>query len=620
MPNDDALDRLEKTLNAKGTSTDIRRSSLHERASHTKKGWVHHEQTSPDRPRGKFGTLEWVFIASIAFFIVAAAVSGLLFISGNNTVSTRNVDIVVSGPNEIGAGETLPLQVVVTNRNAVPMQLTDLIMEFPDGTRSDVDLAVELPRIRESVGTIEPGESINRTIRARVFGEAGSDVVVKASAEYRVPSSNAVFVAETTYLAKINKSPATIVVSAFKEAVSGQSISFTVSVSSNAPELLKDVLLLAEYPPGFAFTSSTPGPSAGSAAWSLGDIEPGGERSITIHGVFTGEDGDERVIRFSAGSRRAGRDDAITAPLASSSATVSVTKPFLSAVLALDGSVSPEQIIKRGEEVRGDIRWTNNLPVRAQDVEIELAMHGAIIDKSKVRGDQGFFRSGNQTILWSKETMPKLGDVSPGHSDIASFSFATLPAASGFFKNPELTFTVTVRARRLSESNVPEVVQSTASTHVVVATDLALRTGLVRGSVFSDTGPVPPKVDTETTYTVLWTVSNSSNAVANSAVSAILPSYVRWVGAISPANESVAYNPVGGIVTWNIGDLSENESKTLAFQIGITPSLSQVSSSPNLVTNQRVSGFDRFARITTEAAASPVTTSSLVGQGGVVVP
>lgn len=618
MPNDDALERLEKKL-AGEASEGVRRSPFVGKTNNAPRMWKPLARP-PGKPKRRWSLLEIVFLASAAFFIIAAGISVLLFMSGSNTISTKNVDIAISGPTEIGAGETLTLQVVVSNRNTVPMQTADLVLEFPDGTRSDADISVELPRVRESFGTIEPGESINRTIRAVVFGEAGSDIVVKASVEYRIPSSNAVFVGETSYLAKINKSPASIIVETLKEAVSGQSVSFTVSISSNAPETLKDILLLADYPPGFSFTSSSPTPETGSAAWSLGDIEPGGKRSVTIHGMFTGEDGDERVLHFTAGSRRPGRDDMIAAPLATGSATVSITKPFLSASLALNGSVSSEHTILRGKEIRGDIRWSNNLPVRAQDVEIDLAIQGAILDRSKVEGERGFYRSANQTITWSKETLAQFADVPPGDSGVVSFTFATLPASSGFFKNPELSFTVTVRARRLSETNVPEVVQSSVSTHAVVATDLSLRANLTRSGIFSETGPVPPKADTETTYTVVWTASNSSNAVANGTVSAVLPSYVRWVGTVSPSNASVSYNPIGGIVTWNLGDLSENSSDTVAFQIGITPSLSQVGTTPNLVTNQRISGFDRFARITTEGATPSLTTGAFTGQSGAVVP
>lgn len=618
--NDDAIERLSKKLSAKNVSDGVRRSPLAERGSHARHEW----SPAPQNPRRKsprrFGAFELLFGVSAVFFIIAAFVSVLLFVSGNNTVSTRNVDVAVSGPTEIGAGETLSLQIVVTNRNAVPLELADLIVEFPEGTRSDADVSVELPRIRESLGTIEAGESINRTVRAVVFGESGSDLAVQASVEYRVPSSNAVFVSDTTYLTKLNKSPASIVVDVLKEAVSGQSFSFTVSVFSNAPDTLRAMLLLVEYPPGFSFISSTPVPVSGTAAWNIGDIEPGGKRSITIKGMFAGEDGDERVLRFTAGSKKEGRDDVIAAPLATGTGTVTVAKPFVSISLALDGSVSSEQVVERGREIRGDIRWTNNLPVRVQDVEIELAMNGAILDRSKVKAEQGFFRSGNQTITWSKETQPKLADVAPGVSDVASFTFSTLPQTGGLFRNPELNLIVTVRARRLSESNVPEVVESTAKVHVSVATDLILSSILSRGTVFTESGPIPPKADTESTYTVQWIASNSTNAVANASVSAVLPSYVRWVGATSPSGADISFNPVGGIITWNIGDVSEGGSKTAAFQIAITPSISQVGTAPTLVGNQRIYGFDRFSRTNREGSAPSLTTDSFSAQNGRVAP
>ena len=130
--------------------------------------------------RGRFSIVEILFAGSLTFFVVAVVASSLLLFSCNNTVSTKNVDIRVTGPTEIDAGNTVSLQVVVTNRNAVPMELTDMIVEFPPGTRSDVDVTRELPRIRESIGTISPGESINRTMRAIAFGEADTDFVVKA--------------------------------------------------------------------------------------------------------------------------------------------------------------------------------------------------------------------------------------------------------------------------------------------------------------------------------------------------------------------------------------------------------------------------------------------------------
>ena len=103
-------------------------------------------------------------------------------------------------------------------------------------------------------------------------------------------------------------------------------------------------------------------------------------------------------------------------------------------------------------------------------------------------------------------------------------------------------------------------------------------------------------------------------------VSASLPSYIKWTGLISPANAPVTYNPVGGIVTWTIGDIPENQSKTVSFQVAFTPSISQVGQLPTVVGDQRINAFDRFARSLIDGGAPSLTTVSASTQNGIVVP
>lgn len=624
MTDDDALERLSKKLDSKTPFDGVKRARLFSRSKNSPKKWqVTSEAPRPKRkPVFRMKTLEIFFVVSLVFFLGAVGIASYMLFSGSNTVSTKNVDVQVTGPTEIGAGSTLSLQVVVTNRNSVPMQLTDLIVEFPKGTRSDKDISRDLPRIRESIGTIEPGASINRTIRATIFGTAGSDLSIRASAEYRVPSSNGVFVADTVYVAKINQSPAAITIDALKEAVSGQMATFTVTVGSNAPKVLSDVVLVATYPPGFTFDSSSPNPVAGSAAWSLGDIEPGGKRTITVRGVFTGEDGDSRVVHFTAGSKKAGTDDQIVAPLATSDMALTITKPFISVRLGfLNGDIEETRIIRRGNEVAGSITWINNLPVRVQNVQITLALNGTILDRGSVKAQGGFYSSNNTSILWSKATNPVLADVAPGGSQTLTFSFNTIPESGGTFRNPELSLKVDVEGQRQSETNVPATVRSTASANLLVATDLKLLATLSHeNGSYTNTGPIPPKADKETTYTVLWKSVNSLNGLANVSVSAVLPSYVRFISNSASAN--VSYNPSSRVVTWTVGDLSAAQSKNASFQIGLTPSLSQVGTLPQVIGNQRIYGFDRFVNGGVEGTAEPLTSISAYAspERGIVVP
>jgi hypothetical protein len=618
MPDKSALERLEKKLDDRTNAPEIKRTGFFGKQSVASEGW----KAAPERPEGRrrrrMRGIEMVFIGSLVFFVVAGVGATLLFFSGTNTVSTRNVSIAVSGPTSIRAGDSVSLQMVVTNRNSVPMQLTDLVVEFPSGTRSEADVSVELPRIRESLGTIAPGESVNKTVTARIFGTAGTDATVNVSVEYRVPSSNAIFHSETVYTAPISESPASITVVGLTEAVSGQSTTMTVTVTSNVTTVLSKMLLVATYPPGFAFTSSSPAPATGSAVWNLGDIEPGGKRTITVNGAFTGDDGEKRVVHFTAGAASTATPGTVAAPLATADTEFSIAKPFVGATLTLDGDPSATHITKRGGPIRADIRWANNLPTKIQDLDIEVKLNGAILDRTSVQPLKGFFRSSDNTVIFSAQNDPSFADVAPGTSGVASFTFASLPPGA-VFRNPEIDLAVTVTARRLSDKNVPETITSSASAVAEVATDLAVQSSLSRGT-FSNTGPVPPKADTETTYTVTWVVSNSSNAAANASVSAVLPSYVRFTGVTTPG-EPITYNAVGGIVTWKIGDLAEQAVRTASFQIGVTPSVNQVATVPTIVSDQRASALDRFTGTQTEATAPSLSTQSgTTFQMGNVVP
>jgi len=604
-PKDDALERLDKKLGDSASSTEINRTKLYPKSTGAPNAWDPTPGKSVAARVSKMKPLELLFIGSIVFFLAALLIATLLFFAGNNTVSSKNVDIRITGPSEIGAGSTLSLQVVVTNRNAVPMELTDLVVEFPDGTRSALDVSLELPRTRESLGTIESGKTVNRTVRAVLFGLQGEDFPVKATVEYRVPSSNAVFVAEATHTIRLNESPAAISVDALTETVSGQKATFTVTVRSNSPELLKDMLLLASYPPGFVFDSSSPAP-LGRSAWALGDIEPGGERKVTITGTFTGEEGESRVMHLSAGNRKEDDEDTIAAPLAVADLSLTVTKPFISVELALKGSTASTHVISRGEEVTGTIRWINNLPVRVQNVNVTLTLNGQILDRFKVRASQGFYNSNTSSITWDRSTDPDLVDVAPGESGVQEFTIAALPQSAGEFKNPEILLSVSVNGSRLSEMNVPEAVQASASAKAVVATTLELgrSVGFVGGAL-------PLKAGSESTLLITWQVSNSGNAVADAKVTATLPLYVTF----KEGAEGIAYTATDRTVTWTVGDIEAGGSRSRSFQVSVVPSVSQVGASPNLVTGHSIRALDRFARTDITRMANDLSTRDIPGGG-----
>ena len=53
---------------------------------------------------------------------------------------------------------------------------------------------------------------------------------------------------------------------------------------------------------------------------------------------------------------------------------------------------------------------------------------------------------------------------------------------------------------------------------------------------FENMGPIPPKADNETTYTIIFSLSSPFNDINSVEVTGSLPSYIAWKNLTSPLN------------------------------------------------------------------------------------
>lgn len=569
-----------------------------------------------EKKKKKYSALSLLLFASIGFFLIAVAISSFFIFGGSNVVSSQNIDIQIEGPVTISGGEELSLQIAITNENNVSIELADLLVEYPDGTRSATDISKALPRHRETLGTLSSGELVQRTVKAILLGSEDSQQNIKVTVEYRIDGSNAIFFTEKMYEVTLVSAPLSLSVSNVSEITSGQEVEFDVVVTSNSNTIIKDALLSVEYPFGFEFVSSTPEPAFTDSVWDLGDIQPESNRKIKLRGIIVGENEEERVFRFSSGVQDERDEKEIGVAFITSVESIVVKKSFIEVDLALNGDKSTEYVSTLGGDIRADITWMNNMPVNVSDVEIEIKFSGASLDKLSISADKGFYNSSTNTLTFSRETNADMASLSPGESGRAKFSFASFGQSSGnVFGNPEIFLDINVKGKRISESQVPQTIDSSINRTVKLASDLLLAPRSVYSTgPFTNTGPVPPKVENETTYTVVWTITNSSNIVDNTTVTATLPSYVRWTGNTSPANEEISFNPDGGRITWNVGsikpksDVSSTGQREVAFQVAFLPSLSQIGEMPIIVNEQAITGFDRFSETQINAVKGELTT------------
>jgi hypothetical protein len=537
------------------------------------------------------------FIVALLFFIVTAGGAVFYLIWGGRSISTHNVNIAVQGPTTIASGDTVPLLVTIENRNPVAIQGATVTIDFPDGTRSPDDTTKPMPRYTENLGDIGSGNKTERTVRAVVFGSEGQHVTLPIKVEYHTDGSTATFVKNKQYDFTITTSPITVNVETISQVSAGQPVTVDVSIKSNATTKLDNVAVLAEYPFGFAPTASTPQPSQGTM-FVLGTLSPGEEKKIRVTGILSGENNDERTFKFSAGTVSSPESLALATPFTSKEASIRLTKPFLATTLSVNRDTTDKPVIDAGVPVQVVVMWTNTLPVPVTNAKVSVALSGEALDPAGVGQGNGFYRSSDTTVVFDSTTNPALAQLQPGDSGQGTFTIRSKSSSAlATMRSASIGLRVSVSGQRLSETNVPETISSTLSRTVKVGTNLALASKVVHTvGPFKNGGPWPPEANSETTYTVIFTLSNSGNSVSGAKVSAALPSYVRFTGATNPSDGSITYNETTRTITWSAGTVAtgSGSAKSAAFQIGFTPSVTQRGGSAVLVNAQQVTGVDAF--------------------------
>lgn len=631
--NDD-IERLKHKLYARGGKgkplADIR-TPLNPSTAEAPVAWAKEEQEEPEVPKKaslyyeepkKGMSLPAKFlIGSVGFFALAAAAAAYMFFGGGNLISPQNIDIQIIAPSLVDSGKAQTFQFIITNRNSSALTLSDLVIEYPDGTRDPKDSTKTLQHERQSIGTISSGQQIKRTATAVLYGQEGTPQKLQATLEYSVANSNAVFQKQVDVSFLVGSSPVSLSIDAPSEAIANEPFAIDVTVANNSTTAIDNVVVQSQYPFGYSFASATPKPLAGGNFWRIGSLAPGGSQSLHVTGSLDGADGDARVFRFIVGSNADQTDTTIKVPLLTVPQTLTVRKPFISGTIAINGQTGKNVAVSGGQTVQGSIEWQNNLTSSIANVQLTVYLSGPALDKDSVTSASGFYQSQNSSITWSPSQDSSLSSVAPGGGGTLQFSFATLPAGANnvLITNPTVTVNLTVTGTRVDSSGggVPQTVSSAAQTQVSIASAATITAQALHFSgPFVNSGPMPPRAESDTSYSIVWTVKNASSELANTTVQTVLPPYVRYVS----GNSGVSYDSGSRTVTWNVGNLKAGvgyttPAQTAAFKVMLTPSAAQVGSAPMLTGDAVFQGQDRFAQVAVQSSVQPPTTQ-LVGDAG----
>jgi len=561
------------------------------------------------------------FIFSIACFILAIGYASYMFFVGGNTVSNENIDISILGNAFTAGGEELSLQIGITNKNTSPLELVDLIIEYPKN--GGEDFLQDTERFRESLGLIPAGAVRNENQKVVLFGEQGSVRKIKVSIEYRVEGSNAIFVKEKFHEVTISSSPIDLSIEAPTEISPNQDVTLNIKTTLNATKNATDMLLKVDYPVGFQFVSSDIEPAFGNNVWDLGDLAPGVEHKVSISGkmidVF---DGEEKTFRVWTGSRSETDKSVIGVIFNSLGHTVFIKKPFIEAKLFVNGVYQREYASDTKTKIYGEIRWTNNLDTKINNLEIRAKFSGNAIDRKKIESNEGFYNSNEDVIIWNKDFMKEFSEVDPGDSGSVEFTAYPLSSSLGaMLTDPTINIEVSIAGLQPLEGDARQDLKNSESKIIRIISDVGFAAkALYYSGPFTNKGPIPPQVEKETTYTVVWTITNTTNNISKAQIRSSLPALTRFLGVVSPPSADLNYNASTKELVWNIGKVSKGTgaaeaSREIAFQIAFTPSLSQLSTSPVIINDATLTGFDDFAKVSVRVIRSYINTTLLNDPG-----
>lgn len=608
----DHIAELEKRLYARDPEAVPKRTYgiLHPLKNKVDSSWGDIKLPEKERPKiTKVSGYKRFFIISFVFFLIALAAALFSIYRGAVTLSSKNVDMIILGNSFVSGGESLPIQIDITNKNSVDLVEAELTLAYPRGSFDGDESQIE--RKKASLGTVGSGKTKIQPFDVVLYGEQGSSRILIATLEYKLAGSNSVFVKESNFSVMINSSPIALSVDTPSSIVSNQPFTMTIRTVFSGETLLDDALVYVEYPNGYVFDSATPSPVGGSSTWALGDMLKGTERVISIKGRLIGEEQDEKAFHVFVGSKSKNSDNKIGVSFNSALHSLVIEEPFISSSISISGSSSDVVAVPMGSEIKGSIVFTNKSALDVASPVFSLELLGDSIDTSSISSDGGIYDALNKTLTWNTDTARSLGVIAPGESGKLDFYFKTKSSQNLSDILLSLSVKGTFPDRDFLQNSISNIDQKTIrfASRLQFASQALYSIGPIKNS-----GPYPSKVGQETSYTIAWTIKPSENPLSGTVATATLPLGLAWAGVVYPQNETISYNTDTRVISWNIGGVQRSSgtpvSRVVYFQVKVTPQKSQIDNPLILLGETSISAQDTVAG-TTISTSRPQLTNAL---------
>ena len=549
--------------------------------------------------------------------ITIAVLAGLLFGVAvwwmfSNSGKDLTVDIIA--PEKLQVGIPVEIAVALSNDSGSELKDAQVSMTIPEGM-----IFVGVPGQRSvenhKLGTLQADKLTKDIFKIMAVGPENTVSQVKVSVSYIPGALRSRFEKVLTEDLVVGEPGIELSIAPPTKVFGGEGFNTDISYRNNSATNFDNLQLKLIYPIGFSFNSATmPASDAGNTVWQLGALPAGSEGKFSVKGSLVGQDNANFEIKAVLSSQI----DESAYDVAEKSASLSLAPSPLS--IRINVGDDDNAVFSPGTNITYRLSYANNTAVGLRDVIVRAKLVGEMFDLRTLR-TAGVLRSSDNTIIWNAARVPEFATLPPNASGFLEFNIQT-KAAYPITRLSSKNYTVTVQA--VIES--PTVPRNVAADKTIGQTEITNKMrgalniallGYYRDAVSGivNAGPMPPKVGVPTQMTLHWVLRNTSTDVSDVQIRASLGPNVRYTGVSKSnlASSTLEYNDRTQELSWTIPKIQAtrgvlSEPIDMAFQIELTPAIDQLRTSPQLITETKVSYIDAFTGLQQIAGAGPLTT------------
>jgi hypothetical protein len=517
-----------------------------------------------------------------------------------NIYSKEGLKLEMIGPSQAQLGQEVEYVVKYKNNGEFRLENPTLIFYAPDFSIKDGNMyAQETIESDRLGGAIYPGEERSITFKMRLVGKEGDAKVAKATLSYQPKNLSARYESSTSATTVMQAVPLDLDMDLSSTVEANKDFHLRINYLSNVDWLLTDLRVTVEYPLGYAFTQSTP-QSLDKDEFTIPVLNKSQSGVIDIIGQVSGELNEGKVFRAKIGMWKDGQ----YVPLKEIEKGTKIVKPTVSIRQTINGDAN--YVAKPGEWLHYEVYYKNISDSELYNLVMVDNLEGGMYDFSTIRSDTGTFRQGDSSIVFDWKQNDKLTYLAPMDEGKAEF-WIRLKDDLSSLSQPELDNKVMVGAAR--EDFITKI-----SSKLEIA-----QKAYYNDEIFGNSGPFPPRVGDDTTYTVTWQAKNYYSDVKNVKVTATLPPEVKFNREnIFPEDQvsKLSYDKDNRQITWDLGDMSAGQGLisnplNVSFQVTLTPMSSQRGEKAGVIGEAKISGDDSWTNSTLESTSPSVDTASI---------